>query len=144
MSINHLQSAPSQPVYYAPQQTNQFQNAANQEMLWVQGIEGAKAYLLAPGRTVPLWDSEEQCIYIKSTSPSGVPQPLTILDYTIRQPENEVETPQIDTSQFASREEFESLKDMISDLRDSIVAMQKPQHYTNKKGVPNNAKQSSL
>lgn len=132
MGVNHLNNiAPAAPGYYTPQQ----QTSQNPDMLWVQGIEGAKAYLLAPGRTLPLWDSEEQCIYIKSTSPAGIPQPLTILDYTIRAPKEEIEEtlPQIDTSRFVSKEEFDELKEMISDLKDSIATAQK-KPYTNKKG----------
>lgn len=50
---------------------------------WVQGLNGAKAYLVAPGNTVQLWDSESQTIYLKSADPSGLPS-IKILDYTIR------------------------------------------------------------
>ena len=28
-----------------------------QSMIWVQGEEGARAYMVAPNSTVPLWDS---------------------------------------------------------------------------------------
>ena len=133
MGVNHLNNiTPAAPGYYAPSQQTQ----QSSDMLWVQGIEGAKAYLLAPGRTLPLWDSEEQCIYIKSTSPTGIPQPLTILDYTIRQPKEEIEEaqPQIDMGQFVSKEEFEELKEMISDLKDRVSASSQKAPYTNKKG----------
>lgn len=136
MGVNHLNNiTPTAPGYYAPQQ----QTLQSSDMLWVQGIEGAKAYLLAPGRTLPLWDSEEQCIYIKSTSPTGIPQPLTILDYTIRQPKEEIEEtiPQIDTSQFVTKEEFDELKGMISDLKDRVSAASQKPPYTNKKGGRN-------
>lgn len=146
MSINHLQmqqtAQPIQPQqYYQPQmptvpQTQQANNTRS--MTWVQGLEGAKAYLLAPGITMPLWDSENQCIYIKASDQNGIPRPLTILDYTIRQPEPETNPQQIDTSQFVSKEEFSELRDMISDLKDSLAAQQaRPNNYSRKGGNRN-------
>lgn len=67
----------------------QFQQS-NSNIYWVQGIEGAKAYPIAPGTNVALWDSEAQCIYIKMADVSGVPQPLRVLDYTERRITQEV------------------------------------------------------
>lgn len=53
-------------------------------ILWVQGEEGAKAYLVAAGNSVMLMDSENSTFYIKSTDASGMPLPLRIFDYTER------------------------------------------------------------
>lgn len=47
-------------------------------MIWVLGVEGAKAYIIAPGTTLPLWDSQARKIYIKSVDANGVPQMQTI------------------------------------------------------------------
>ena len=52
-------------------------------MIWIQGVESAKAFQVAPNSTVVLWDSEQQCCYIKSADASGMPS-MRILDYTIR------------------------------------------------------------
>lgn len=52
-------------------------------MIWVQGETGAKSYLMQPNMTLPLWDSEAQVIYLKTTDASGMPT-MKILDYTIR------------------------------------------------------------
>lgn len=52
-------------------------------MIWVQGETGAKSYLMEPNMTLPLWDSEAQVIYLKSTDASGMPT-MKILDYMIR------------------------------------------------------------
>lgn len=52
-------------------------------IVWVQGVEAAKAYAVAPNSTIPLWDSESQTIYLKSTDASGMPS-MRILDYSIR------------------------------------------------------------
>ena len=40
---------------------------------WVQGEAGAKSWLVGPGASVLLMDSEEQRFYIKSADPSGMP-----------------------------------------------------------------------
>ena len=45
----------------------------NTGIVWVQGEEAAKAYLVAPNNTVTLWDAEKQKIYIKSADASGMP-----------------------------------------------------------------------
>ena len=59
------------------------QQPAPNPMIWVQGEAAAKSYLVAAGNTVPLWDSENMCIYVKSVDASGVPS-MRILDYTER------------------------------------------------------------
>lgn len=115
-----------------------------QEIKWVQGEAGAKAYLLAPGKRILLMDSESDTFYVKSTDQNGVPLPLRIFDYKERivgqdgyqqtqqqVPNNadgnltdsnnintQVQTQnQIDINQFITREEFE---DKIADLKSVI------------------------
>lgn len=64
-----------------------YQQPAQQQptpIIWVQGEEGAKAYMVAAGNSVLLMDSENSVFYIKSTDASGMPQPLRIFDYTER------------------------------------------------------------
>lgn len=59
------------------------QSSGSQGINWVLGIAGATAYPVAPGNTVPLWDSESQVIYLKSADNTGK-QSMDIIDYTIR------------------------------------------------------------
>ena len=81
-----------QPYYpQPPMMDNLAQMRAQQQpmqqqspgMIWVQGEAAGKSYLVAPGNTVPLWDSERQTIYLKSVDASGIPA-MRILDYTER------------------------------------------------------------
>lgn len=88
--------------YYQQQQQN--------GIVWVQGMEGAKAYPVTSGASVLLMDSENSVFYIKSTDQSGMPSPLRIFDYS----ERKEEQPKVDTSQFVTREEFE---EKISELK---------------------------
>ena len=64
----------TQPVQQPVQQ--------QQYMTWVQGEAAAKAYLVSPGTTIPLWDSESPTIYLKSADASGKPS-MRVLKYTI-------------------------------------------------------------
>ena len=91
----------SQPTPLAPQGNP----------IWVQGEEGAKAYMVAPGSSVMLMDSENTVFYLKSSDQSGMPLPLRIFDYTERtlnQPK-QPPAPQFDPSQFITRDELENI-----------------------------------
>jgi len=84
---------------------------------WVQGEDAAKAYLVAPGCSVLLMDSETQCFYIKSTDVNGMPQPLRIFDYTERSRQVVEKAPhaeQYDT--YATHDEIIALEERIKQL----------------------------
>ena len=92
-----------------PMQVQQPQN--NNSLIWVQGIEGAKSYLVGAGQSVLLMDSENQVFYIKSTDSSGMPLPLRVFAYTEQQGQtmpNSSSSNTIDMSGFVTREEFEN------------------------------------
>lgn len=86
-----------QPMAQPTQQTPTTQQVGN-GLIWVQGVAGAKAYLVAPGNTVMLMDSEEERFYLKSADASGMPMPLRIFDYK--------ESTKLD-DKYITREEFE-------------------------------------
>ena len=96
------------PMVQAPQQNQQ--TGIN----WVQGEAGAKAYMVAPGCTVQLWDSEEKVIYLKSADASGMPS-MKVLDYTIRGDEQKT------TDEYATKDELKALADKIKSLKDEIT-----------------------
>ena len=120
------------PTYYDPVQQNtmgqfnqQFQPPttppANQPMaqqgnnglIWVQGEAGAKSYIVAPGNTVMLMDSEGERFYLKSADASGMPMPLRIFEYKERTeaPSQAFSAPvsaqNVNFDNFVTREEFE-------------------------------------
>lgn len=78
-------------------------------MIWVQGEAAAKAYLVAAGNTVPLWDSESQCIYLKSVDQSGMPS-MRILDYKERA------TPAVSPAEYVTRKEYDDLAAKVAAL----------------------------
>lgn len=90
---------PMMPQYQQPQAGQ----PANSGIVWVQGLEGAKAYPVGAGNNVLLMDSETSVFYIKSTDPSGMPQPLRVFDYKERTAQQAAP----DTSEFVTRDELE-------------------------------------
>lgn len=74
--------APNYTPYMPPQpQPAQQNNAQGQGILWVQGDAGAKSYLVAPGTTVMLMDSDASRFYLKTADNSGMPT-LRTFEYT--------------------------------------------------------------
>lgn len=76
----------------AYQQAAQQPQAAYQAagICWVDGEVGAKAQQLPAGwditKPFPMWDTNDQVIYLKSFNSMGMPNPLTKLHYTIEEP----------------------------------------------------------
>ena len=98
------------PILAVPQ-------AQNSGMIWVQGEAAAKSYMVAPGMTVALWDSESETIYLKSTDLTGMPS-MRILEYTERKPE----THEPSKKDYISREEFDSLKNELEALKNKLTS----------------------
>ena len=92
--------------YYQQMPRYQPQQQQSNGLIWVQGETGAKSYMVAPGQSVLLMDSENQAFYIKSADASGMPLPLRVFDYSERtaQPMQNAPAPQ---QNYITREEFE-------------------------------------
>ena len=87
---------------------------------WVQGEEGAKAYLVAAGNSVLLMDSESPVFYIKSTDASGMPMPLRIFDFVERGVPAKAEAAGPD---YARREDVDKLSAMYNELSRQYAAI---------------------
>ena len=96
-----------QQMYPPVMQTQQ--QAPQSGLIWVQGEQAAKSYLVAPNSTVQLWDSEEKVIYLKSADASGMPS-MKILDYTIRGDANTVQAP---VTEYATKDDLKALEEKI-------------------------------
>lgn len=106
-----------QPIY--PQYQQPAQTAQQNGIIWVQGEGGAKSYMVAPGQTVQLWDSENKVIYLKSADASGMPS-MKVLDYTIRG-----EAEEKPAAEYATKGEVEALAGQVEKLRSEIAANKK-------------------
>lgn len=110
-------------AYQSPQQSGN-------GITWVQGEEGAKAYIVAPGASVMLMDSEGQSFYIKSADASGMPMPLRVFDYTERQivakaSQSQQELVQAQACNYATQDDIARCAAEIEALRGQIDAMRR-------------------
>ena len=126
-----------QPVQM-PQQSYAAPPAQMKAMEWVEGEVGAKAYQMPQGlpanQPIPLWDSTDTIIYLKSWGPMGIPNPLQKLRYEMPEQQNQAllssgnqntsgasasNTP--DFSQFATKQDLEQMK---RDLKEMLTPVQ--------------------
>lgn len=112
----YMQIPQMQPMQSMQQVQNQ---QSSNGIIWVQGEEGAKAYMVAPGNSVLLMDSENSAFYIKSTDNSGMPMPLRIFDYVERNAKQQTQNikPNVE---YVTRQEFDALSARINDIMANI------------------------
>ena len=115
-------------VQQQPQQG--VQNQSGMGIKWVDGEVGAKAYQMPqgwpPNQPIALWDTNDTVIYLKSTNPMGMPNPLQKAHYKLEGGVGEktqgysgdVEKP--DMSEYVRKEDLERMK---QDLIDTIGQM---------------------
>lgn len=100
-----------QGIPYGIQMQQAQQNTGMQQgIIWVQGEAAAKSYLIAPNSTVPLWDSEDKIIYLKSADPAGMPS-MKVLEYKIRGEEEPKPAPE-----YVTKADFDALAEKVKEL----------------------------
>lgn len=120
-------------------------------MEWIDGEVSAKAYAMPPGwpanQPLPLWDSTDTVIYVKSWSPLGVPNPMQILRYTIETPGQTLATmPQTQSgsmepaqSDYVTKADFDNMMNEFQNLKESMASMlsRRNQNGSNNNGQNN-------
>ena len=101
------------PTYYNPvnsvTQQNNSNNVSTNNIIWVQGIEGAKAWQLNPNSMVILLDSEiEGKMYIKVSDNIGM-STLRVFNYVEEVPVTTTSQSNIDLSQYVKKDELVTL-----------------------------------
>lgn len=147
--VNSYQQQYSQAVQPYVGQTNNSYAAQQQPIgiVWVDGEVGAKAYQLPSNWPVnapmPLWDTNDTIIYLKSTNQMGMPNPIQKVRYTMEEqpkmapamsgqaalPSGESHP---DMSQYVRKDELEQMKE---ELKAAITSV-------NEKGAKANGKPS--
>ena len=134
------------PQYYPQYQQMPTQPAAQQNngMIWIQGIESAKAFQVAPNSTVVLWDSEQQCCYIKSADASGMPS-MRILDYTIRSeaPRTAQNALYGNNTDIPTRQDLNAMQGQIDALKEQIERITKYESTLSANAATATGKQSA-
>lgn len=121
--------APAQPIPVAtpPMQQSYAAPQAPKAMEWVQGEVGAQAFQMPPGwpanQPIPLWDSTDMIIWMKSWNPMGVPNPMQKLTYEMPETQNQAllsgstgtsnDNKEMKSELDAMREEIRGLKEAI-------------------------------
>lgn len=114
-----------QPNFISQQPQNQmFQQQQNSNgFVWVDGIEEAKNYFVAPNSAVQLWDKNLPCIYKKSADAAGKPY-MQVFDLVERkcttEPENAIEGV---LDPFKSK--VENLEKIVKTLEDRLSAIER-------------------
>ena len=108
----------AQNQYYNQQMNNQqiFPQEQTQNLIRVNGIDGAKTYQMPANSTVALFDSNEDIMYIKTTDGAGFPSIRTFNFVEIKQNEKSS-----GSQDYISRQEFEEFKkELMNNGKQSI------------------------
>ena len=83
-----------------------------QQLIRVTGMDGAKAYQMGPNSCVPLFDSDNDIMYIKSTDGAGFP---TVRAFSF----SPMEEPHEPARDYVTREELEGFERSIREMVDN-------------------------
>ena len=116
-------------VQQIPQQQSYAQPPMQQKGIeWVEGEIGAKAYQIPAGwpanTPIPLWDSTDTVIYLKSVNQVGMPNPMQKLKYSIEEAPQQAllsgaTGTEQDVSQYVTKQDLEQLRQEIRQLRNN-------------------------
>lgn len=119
----NLSYMPQMPQYIPQTNQNTQQNQMEDNTIWVEGENAAKSYIMKKNCRIPLWDSTDQKIYIKTTDQNGVPSTVT-LKYEVIEPKKPEDI-------YLTKDEFNSvmnnltsaindLKGVLTDVKSSV------------------------
>ena len=100
-----------QQQMYQPQMQQPPQGAqqASNGFVWVNDINEAANYLVAPNSAVQLWDKNSPCVYLKTADAAGKPT-MQIFDLVERKQQPTAQTQTATTSDYVTRAEFAELQ----------------------------------
>lgn len=96
-----------QPPQGAQQPSNGF--------VWVNDINEAANYLVAPNSAVQLWDKNSPCVYLKTADAAGKPT-MQIFDLVERKQQPTAQTQTATTADYVTRAEFAELRKVVNAL----------------------------
>lgn len=101
---------PQNPMQLAQQLMGSYQQrVAPQQLIRVTGMDGAKAYQMGPNSCVPLFDSDNDIMYIKSTDGAGFP---TVRAFSFAP----IEEPREQARDYVTREELDEFERSIREM----------------------------
>lgn len=115
---NAPQAAFNQPMQFSAQTPQMAQNASQPPQsgfVWVNNIEEASAYMVAPNSAVQLWDKNSPCVYLKTADAAGKPT-MQIFDLVERKQQPTAQTQTATTADYVTRAEFAELRKVVDAL----------------------------
>lgn len=104
---------------------NQPQQAQIQKSIdMVNGYENAVLYVIQPNTSIPLFDSQEDKMYLKSMDANGNIK-IDKFNVTLTKIEDE-QVPQLDTTQFATTNDFQELKTRFDSFVEQFNTLLEP------------------
>lgn len=126
------------PTYFNPASSSSSMASTN-NIIWVQGIEGAKAWQLAPNSMAILLDSEaEGKMYIKVTDNIGMAS-LRIFNYVevVQTAQAATNNSSLDLSQYVKKDELsELLKELMTTNEQTVSTIDSESNKTRVITVP--------
>ena len=107
MQQQMYQPQAQQPPQGAQQPSNGF--------VWVNDINEAANYLVAPNSAVQLWDKNSPCVYLKTADAAGKPT-MQIFDLVERKQQPTAQTQTATTVDYVTRAEFAELRKAVDAL----------------------------
>lgn len=112
---NGAQGQFQQPMQFNAQPQQPPQNA-NNGFVWVNNIDEANAYMVAPNNAVQLWDKNSPCVYLKTADAAGKPT-MQIFDLVERKQED------INFVKADGNDVIEQMRDEIETLKSKVDAL---------------------
>ena len=105
-----------QQQMYHPQmqQPPQAPQQASNGFVWVDNIQEALNYIVAPNCAVQLWDRNSPCVYLKTADAAGKPN-MQIFDLVERKQQTQTAA-QSAEADFVKRSEFDELRKVVDAL----------------------------
>ena len=115
--------------YNVYQPTQSYSQNPYKTMEWVEGEVGAKAFPMPqnwPAETpIPLWDSTEKKIFLKSWNSMGMANPMQELTYEIKERTNPALLPNnISGETYVTKNDFDQLRQELKDMKNMMSNMQ--------------------
>ena len=123
MQQNPMIYPQQQQQYVMPPQPIQNEQTYNDGLIWVQGRESAKAYPIAPNRTLILWDSDEPFIYKKTADKNGKPIEFKVFKL-IEETEGQTSTASVPKVEYATKEDVSKINAELDRINDTLLDIQ--------------------
>lgn len=124
-----MQQAPQPFMQQAAPQVGAQMSIPNQdERIWVQGEEAAKAFLVCPSSFVRLWDTQKNVFYEKRADASGKPS-LTMYKYDLCNAEASTDGQNASEPIVDYQKEIDALKTKITALEERMAYYDADESY---------------